>query len=111
MLGEAHMTMAFQQFESEWAKTKVDWFALRFGKACRLLASYAALPLVLTPDLLHYLRTKFLRDEVPYVAEADLLLSSLCEQVGYEQYMMDSAVRAYLIAEMRQTASGGERME
>jgi hypothetical protein len=105
------MTMALQQYESEWARTKIDWFALRFGKACRQLASYAALPLVLTPDLLHYLRTNFLRDEVPYVAEVDLLLSNLCEQVGYEQYMMDSAVRAYLIAEMRQMPSGGARME
>ena len=44
---------------------------------------YAALPLILTPELLNYLRNHFLRDKVPWVAEVDLLLSELCRPVGY----------------------------
>jgi len=77
--------MGVPQYEIEWARTKVDWFARQFGKEYRTLASYAALPLILTPDLLHFLRMRFLPDKLPdsklsYVAEADLLLSDLCKE-------------------------------
>jgi formylglycine-generating enzyme required for sulfatase activity len=74
-----------------------------------LLAYHAALPLVLTPELLNYLRNQFLRGEgVPWVAEADLLLSDLSRPVGYEQYAMDTAVRAYLLEEMEQVLGNAQ---
>jgi formylglycine-generating enzyme required for sulfatase activity len=81
---------------------KVKLFDRQFGSEYRLLAYHAALPLVLTPELLHYLRTEFLLNnrEIGWEAEADLLLSDLCAQVGYELYAMDSDVRSYLLAEM-----------
>jgi formylglycine-generating enzyme required for sulfatase activity len=81
----------------------VERFIRRFEPSYRQLAFYAALPLVLTPELLHYLRNQFLRHaQLPWVAEADLLLSDLCNPIGYEQYAMDTAVRAYLVAAMEQ---------
>jgi len=82
---------------------QVERFVTRFGKASyRLLADYAALPLVLTPELVHYLRVEFLRDAgVPWEAEVDLLLSDLCSQVGHELYTMDTQVRAYLLDQMQ----------
>ncbi|PZN82954.1 MAG: hypothetical protein DM484_05555 [Candidatus Methylumidiphilus alinenensis] len=88
---------------TEIAKEKVARFTRQFGEPHRLLAYYAALPLILTPELLNYLRNHFLRGaEVPWVAEADLLLSELCRPVGYEQFAFATDVRAYLIGEMRQ---------
>jgi formylglycine-generating enzyme required for sulfatase activity len=89
--------------EKDLEKQRVDRFVLRFEPSYRRLAYYAALPLVLTPDLLNYLRCHFLRgqeSQVPWVAEADLLLSDLCKPVGYEQYAMDASVRAVLLEEM-----------
>lgn len=82
-------------------KAKVDRFVARFGnESYRLLAYHAALPLVLTPELVNYLRNEFLRDKnVPWEAEVDLLLSDLCSQVSYELYAMDAQVRAYLLEE------------
>ncbi|MEB3294505.1 MAG: hypothetical protein VKJ24_15215, partial [Synechococcales bacterium] len=66
----------------------------------RELARYAAMPLVLTPELLGYLRVEFLRGQVDWIAEADLLLSDLCRPVGYEQYVLQPEVRALLLAEL-----------
>ena len=87
---------------TEIAKEKVARFASQFGEPYRKLAHYAALPLILTPELLNYLRNHFLRGEVPWVAEADLLLSELCRPVGYEQFAFSPEVRAYLIGQMRE---------
>jgi hypothetical protein len=94
----------------EAARQAVERFVQRFGPPYRLLAYHAALPLVLTPELLNYLRSQFLRGQVPWVAEADLLLSDLCHPVGYEQFAMDAAVRSHLVEEMRRELGVG-RME
>ncbi|MBD2458491.1 formylglycine-generating enzyme family protein [Nostoc sp. FACHB-87] len=94
----------------ELAKQAVDRFVRRFEESYRLLAYHAALPLVLTPELVNYLRNEFLRGEqVPWVAEVDLLLSDLCSQVGYELYAMDTHVREYLLEEMKQDLRFGKR--
>ena len=87
--------------QTEIAEQKVARFVGRFEESYRLLAYYAALPLVLTPELLNYLRNHFLRGQVLWVAEVDLLLSELCRPVGYEQFAMAPDVRAYLLGEMR----------
>ena len=80
------------------AQNKVERFVSRFESSYHFLACHAALPLVLTPELVNYLRVQFLKSEgVPWIAEADLLLSDLCRPVGYELYVMDEAVRAYLL--------------
>jgi formylglycine-generating enzyme required for sulfatase activity len=85
------------------AAQKVRLFERQFGSEYRLLAYYAALPLVLTPELVHYLRINFLLgldQQVPWEAEADLLLSDLCSQVGYDRIPADQmfAVARVLIS-------------
>jgi cell division protein ZapA (FtsZ GTPase activity inhibitor) len=99
-----------QEQELERAAQKVERFVRRFEPSYRLLAYHAALPLVLTPELVNYLRVEFLRGEVPWVAEVDLLLSDLCRQVGYELYAMETDVRSYLLKEMKREL-GEERMQ
>ena len=89
----------------------MEAFCGRFGEwapAYRLLAQHAALPLILTPELVSYLRNHFLRGQAPWVAESDLLLSDLCREVAYEQYVMDQAVRAVLIEELRRDPALGK---
>lgn len=104
------MTTIADAEQHERAKQTVERFVQRFDESYRLLAYHAALPLVLTPELLNYLRNDFLRDKnVPWVAEVDLLLSDLCSQVGYELYAMDTHVRAYLLEQMAQDEAFGER--
>jgi formylglycine-generating enzyme required for sulfatase activity len=99
------------QQQRKYAEQQIDRFVRRFDTSYKKLAYYAALPLVLTPDLLSYLRNHFLRDEkVPWVAEVDLLLSDICRLVGYEQYVMATNVRAYLLDEMEQVL-GKKRIE
>ncbi|MDJ0900877.1 MAG: hypothetical protein QNJ55_18905 [Xenococcus sp. MO_188.B8] len=91
------------------AKNKVERFVSRFEPSYHLLACHVALPLVLTPELVNYLRVQFLKSEgVPWIAEADLLLSDLCRPVGYELYVMDEAVRAYLLKKLEQDEKFGE---
>jgi hypothetical protein len=85
---------------TEIARQQVARFVARFDESYRRLAWYAALPLVLTPELLNYLRNHFLRGQTPWEAEVDLLLSELCRPVGYEQFAMAPEVRAWLIGEM-----------
>ncbi|MCY7391185.1 MAG: formylglycine-generating enzyme family protein, partial [Leptolyngbyaceae cyanobacterium CAN_BIN12] len=87
----------------EAARQQIERFVQRFEPSYRQLAYYAALPLVLTPELLNYLRCQFLgKAGVPWVAETDLLLSDLCHPVGYEQYAIEPSVRAFLLSEMEQ---------
>jgi WD40 repeat protein/GTPase SAR1 family protein len=73
-------------------------FARRYGEAHAALALYAALPLGLTPDLVHLLRVNFV-PTAPWIAEADLLLSPLCREAGGEFYEMDARVRELLLDE------------
>ncbi|UBF27480.1 formylglycine-generating enzyme family protein [Kovacikia minuta CCNUW1] len=102
---------ALLEQEREQARQRVERFVRRFEPSYRYLAYHAALPLVLTPELLNYLRNQFLREEnVPWIAEVDLLLSDLCRPVGFEQYAMDAAVKAYLLNEMEQVL-GQDRLE
>ncbi len=92
------------------AKNKVERFVSRFESSYYLLACHAALPLVLTPELVNYIRIYFLKSEgVPWIAEADLLLSDLCRPVGYELYVMDEAVRAYLLHDLEQNEKFGQK--
>jgi len=101
---------ATELIAKEIAQQKVERFVRKFGEPHKLLAYHAALPLLLTPELLNYLRTEFLYGQVDWVAEVDLLLSPLCVPVGHELYAMDTAARAYLLEEM-ELVIGRERMQ
>ncbi|HEX3640943.1 MAG TPA: tetratricopeptide repeat protein, partial [Ktedonobacteraceae bacterium] len=91
----------------EIARRRIDSFGRRFGPAHLYLAQHAALLLALTPDVLYRLWAEFQQDiyrkkrlNIPWVAVADLLLSSLCNEVGYELYEMDVTVRAMLLSDL-----------
>ncbi|NET82825.1 MAG: formylglycine-generating enzyme family protein [Moorea sp. SIO1F2] len=93
-------TSSSDQLTEEIAKQQVERFVARFEPNYRYLACHCALPLVLTPELVNYIRVQFLlNEEVPWIAEADLLLSELCRPVGYELYAMTPAVRSHLLAQ------------
>lgn len=98
------------------ARRRLDAFRqrfLRYGQAHLDLARQAAVPLALTPDLLYRLWAAFQRDargaplRIPWVAVADLLLSNLCREVGFELYELDREVRALLLDELAADARLG----
>ncbi|AOY79086.1 formylglycine-generating enzyme family protein [Moorena producens JHB] len=93
-------TSSSDQLTGELAKQQIERFVARFEPNYRYLACHCALPLVLTPELVNYIRVQFLlNEEVPWIAEADLLLSELCRPVGYELYAMTPAIRSHLLAQ------------
>jgi hypothetical protein len=91
----------------EVAQRRIEAFRKRFGEAHLYLAYHAAFPLALTPDLLYCLWANFQRDihgevlNMPWIAVADLLLSSLCDEVGHELYEMEGAVRNALLSQLK----------
>ena len=84
------------------ARQTVEHFINLHEPGYEPLLHYAALPLILTPELLHYLRHAF-TPTTPWIAEVDILLAeSLCRQYStYEQYLMHADVRAWLLAKAR----------
>jgi len=101
--------------KSEVARRRIESFSQSFGEAHLYLAYHAAFPLALTPDLLYRLWANFQRDihgellNIPWLAVADLLLSSLCDEVGYELYEMDKAVRNLLLRELQDNSRFGKQ--
>jgi formylglycine-generating enzyme required for sulfatase activity/DNA-directed RNA polymerase subunit E'/Rpb7/DNA-binding transcriptional regulator YdaS (Cro superfamily) len=91
------------------ARDKLDRFLRRFEPSHLDLALHSSLPLVLTPELVNHLRTEFLLDSAGWVAEADLLLSDLCREIGYEMYLMDSDVRSMLRDDIRRDQRFGPK--
>ena len=100
-------TALLPRMKPEVARRRIKAFRGRFSDAYLYLAFHAAFPLVLTPDLLYRLRTNFQRDvhneelNIPWIAVADLLLSRLCNEVGYELYEMDVAIRTELLSQLK----------
>ena len=99
----------------ERGRDMVDDFILRSDDGIdknhyRGLARYAALPLVLTVDLLTFLRQEFL-PEAPAIVEVDLLLSNLCLEAGEDIYIMNRDARTYLISELRKEDDGLKKIE
>jgi formylglycine-generating enzyme required for sulfatase activity len=91
------------ELTQELAQQQIKRFVARFEPSYEYLACHCALPLVLTPELVNYIRVQFLlNEEVPWIAEADLLLSELCRPVGYELYAMSPAVRSNLLAQFQE---------
>lgn len=95
-----------EPFWADDALQRVLRFVRRFGSRHLTLATYAALPLGLTPELVHLTRFNFVR-AAPSIAEADLLLSPLCEDVGGGMYEMLPGVRELLLGEFDKKPSLG----
>lgn len=83
--------------DDAWARAEA--FARRFTEAHVELAMHAAVPAGLSPELVHLIRVNFVPG-APFIAEADLLLSSLCIEVGGGLYEMDPEVRSTLRTEL-----------
>ena len=98
----------------EIAQRRIQAFEKRFKSAHLFLAYHAAFPLALTPDLLYRLWVNFQQDvhgevlSIPWVAVANLLLSSLCDEVGYELYEMKGEVRSKLLELLEKNSRFGK---
>ena len=75
---------------------RIRVFAKRHGEQALFLAYHAAFPLTITSDLLYCLRENFVRD-CSWYAVADVLLSGLCQPVGYDLYEMEGKTRDRLL--------------
>jgi GTPase SAR1 family protein len=69
---------------------------------------HAAIPLGLSPELVHLLRVNLV-PQAPFIAEADLLLSPLCVEAGGGLYEMDPGVRGLLLDELASDDDLGPR--
>ena len=91
---------------------KVNWFYRRYvedfneqyGEGHFILAAYAAVPVFLTPDLLYKIWQNFNsynwggdQMSVHRIAVADILLSPLCREIGFELYEMHAEIRLALL--------------
>lgn len=86
-------------------------FRNSFGEQVFHLACHAAVPVVLSSDLLHLLRINFFLDppeSLPYVAESQILLSPLCNEVGSDLYEIPPAIRDGLLHELAANPAYGE---
>jgi EcoEI R protein C-terminal len=71
-------------------------FQQLYGEGHFLLACHAALPSLLTPELLHAIRLNFLdqsQPRPPWIAEMDLLLSPLCRPLERDLFEVEPRVR------------------
>jgi formylglycine-generating enzyme required for sulfatase activity len=96
------------------ATERIQSFCDRFTEYHLHLAYHAAFPLSLTPDLLYRLRDYPFQPklQIPWIAVADLLLSSLCYEVGFELYEMDKTVRKVLLKRLSEDERfGSQRLQ
>ncbi|MCP4344422.1 MAG: DUF1566 domain-containing protein [Desulfobacterales bacterium] len=81
----------------------INAFKQKYDSKVYKLACHAALPIVLSPDLLHLIRINFfmdMPDALLYTAETDLLLSPLCLEIGDDLYEIHPQVRDELLKEL-----------
>jgi formylglycine-generating enzyme required for sulfatase activity len=99
------------------AERRVEVFLARYGDlktrdVVLEYAGYAAFTLTLTTDLAYQLRERF-TPKVDWYFAADLLLSGLCDPVGYDLYEMTAATRSVLLSRLmeRWDERGDDRTE
>src|SRR6266567_241082 len=95
-----------QWLSPELAIREVIAFERRFGLKHLLLACHAALPFIVTPELLNLIHINFLdRENIPSIAEADFLLSPLCRPLGDEMFEVEPQIREVLLVELGNRAN------
>lgn len=88
------------------ATSRINSFTQQYGNSYLNLASHAAFPLTLTPDLLYRLWKKFLVPddrELRWYAVADILLSDFCQPVEeelIELYEIEPDIRNQLLIKL-----------
>jgi WD40 repeat protein len=100
------------------ARSRVEAFTARYPAAVDL-AQHAALAVVLNVEFVHLLRTNFFLDPpaeaaavfepLPWTAEADLLLSPLCQGSEDGLYVMTPEVRRVLLEQLIADPRFGQR--
>ncbi|MCP4542434.1 MAG: tetratricopeptide repeat protein [Chloroflexi bacterium] len=88
---------------TEAAVQEIVAFEQRLGPKHLWLACHAALPLILTPELVNLIHINFLdRERIPWIAEIDFLLSPLCRPIDEDQiyYEVEPSVREVLLVEL-----------
>jgi GMP synthase-like glutamine amidotransferase len=98
--------------QEKFVKGAVGAFVRSCGVRTFHLACHAAVPVVFTPELLHLLRVNFFLDApepLPYTAEADILLSPLCQELGDNLYEIPPHVRDVMLRELALTPAYGEQ--
>ena len=88
-----------QEQRDDLATRRLRVFERRYGTNALYLAYHAAFPLTLTSDLLYCLRENFVPD-VPWYGVADVLLSGLCQPIGYDLYEMEGKTRNRLLSNL-----------
>ncbi|MCP4698273.1 MAG: formylglycine-generating enzyme family protein, partial [Gammaproteobacteria bacterium] len=85
----------------ELAVQEIVNYEKNFGSQNLKLACHAAFPFILTPELVNLIHINFLDSEkIPWIAETELLLSSLCRPAGDDLFQVDPALRQVLLAEL-----------
>jgi hypothetical protein len=83
----------------EEAVREVVAFERRFGEEHLKLACHCGLLLILTPELVNLVRVNFLED-IPWIAESNFLLSSLCRPLQEGIYEVEPCIREVLLVEL-----------
>ena len=90
-----------QWLSPELAVREVLAFERRFGSKHLMLACHAALPLILTPELLNLIHINFLEEEqISWVAEVDFLLSPLCRPIDESLFEVEPSIREVLLVDL-----------
>ncbi len=95
-----------QWLPAEVARHEITAYADRFGEGHLGLACHAALPLMLTPELLNLIRINFV-ERAPWMAEADFLLSPFCRPIEENLFEVEPGAREVLLSVLEE--SFGER--
>ncbi|HEX8139486.1 MAG TPA: hypothetical protein VF544_18140 [Pyrinomonadaceae bacterium] len=104
--------MSYTDNPEKLVKGTAKTFLASFGEGALHLACHAAVPVVLSPELLHLLRVNFFLDTpepLPYMVESDILLSPLCNEIGDNLYEIPPDIRDILLRELATTPAYGEQ--
>ncbi len=108
----------FQQesvLRSQWlpveeAARQIVAFESRFGETYIELACHAALPLVVNAAMVNLLRQNFFsHTELPWIAETDFLLSTLCRPIGGGFYQVEPRIRECLLVDLEDRFGTGRQ--
>jgi Leucine-rich repeat (LRR) protein/tetratricopeptide (TPR) repeat protein len=99
-------------------RAKIEHFRNAFGEEHFMFACQASVPLIFSTDLLYKLWVNFntyvsggLVKKIPHWAVSDLILSALCEPVGFQLYRLGSDTRTYLQRMLVDELQEGRRIQ
>ena len=102
---------------SKLVERRLNDFQRRYDKedrdAALELACYAALPVALNPELLHFLRINFFFDppqQLPHTVEFEFLTSGLCREIDVELYEIEPETRNELLKRLMERNDAPQRI-